>query len=100
MVKLLEIIGCKVKNQSNTILIDSTECNNPEAPYDLVKTMRASFYMLGPFMSRFNKAKVSLPGGCAWGPRPVDFHIKALEKMKANIILFMSNILMYSIFSI
>ena len=49
--------------------------------------MRASFYVLGPLLSRFNKAKVSLPGGCAWGPRPVDFHIKAFEKMGANISL-------------
>ena len=55
--------------------------------------MRASFYMLGPFMARFNKAIVSLPGGCAWGPRPVDFHIKALKKMGAEINLKDGNII-------
>ena len=65
--------------------INTENCNNPEAPYDLVKTMRASFYILGPLLSRFNYAKVSLPGGCAWGPRPVDFHIKGIEKLGATI---------------
>ena len=85
MAKLLEIIGCKVKSQSNTILIDSTECDNPEAPYELVKTMRASFYVLGPLLSRFAYAKVSLPGGCAWGPRPIDYHMKAFEALGAEI---------------
>ena len=85
MAKLLEMVGAKVKIDGNTFIINTENCNTPYAPYDLVKTMRASFYVLGPFMARFNKAQVSLPGGCAWGPRPVDFHIKALEKMGAKI---------------
>jgi UDP-N-acetylglucosamine 1-carboxyvinyltransferase len=85
MAKLLEMVGAKVKINKNTFTIDTKNCNTPYAPYELVKTMRASFYVLGPFMSRFDKAQVSLPGGCAWGPRPVDFHIKALEKMGAKI---------------
>ena len=85
MAKLLEMIGAKVQINGNSFLINTKNCNTPFAPYDLVKTMRASFYVLGPFMARFNKAEVSLPGGCAWGPRPVDFHIKALEKMGASI---------------
>ena len=85
MAKLLEMVGAKVTIKGNTFKINTKNCNTPYAPYDLVKTMRASFYVLGPFMSRFNKAQVSLPGGCAWGPRPVDFHIKALEKMGAKI---------------
>ncbi|MFL2988682.1 UDP-N-acetylglucosamine 1-carboxyvinyltransferase [bacterium] len=85
MAKLLEMVGAKVTIKGNTFKINTKKCNTPYAPYDLVKTMRASFYVLGPFMSRFNKAQVSLPGGCAWGPRPVDFHIKALEKMGAKI---------------
>ena len=93
MIEILRESGASVSFDKNTLTIDTTNCNNPVAPYELVKTMRASFYMLGPFMSRFNKAKVSLPGGCAWGPRPVDFHIKALEKMKANIILKDGNII-------
>ena len=85
MAKLLEMVGAKVDIDKNTFVINTQNCNTPYAPYNLVKTMRASFYVLGPFMSRFNKAQVSLPGGCAWGPRPVDFHIKALEKMGAEI---------------
>ena len=85
MCKLLEMIGAKIEKSNNSLLIDTQNCNTPFAPYELVKTMRASFYVLGPFMSRFNEAQVSLPGGCAWGPRPVDFHIKALEKMGAKI---------------
>jgi UDP-N-acetylglucosamine 1-carboxyvinyltransferase len=69
------------------MVIDSTDCHNPEAPYDLVKTMRASFYVLGPLLARFGSCKVSLPGGCNWGPRPVDLHLKAMETLGAKIIL-------------
>ena len=87
IIKLMETIGCKIDKNKNTLIINSIDCDNPVAPYELVKTMRASFYVLGPLLSRFKKAKVSLPGGCAWGPRPVDFHIKAFEKMGANIVL-------------
>ena len=85
MIKLVETIGAKVQKDKNQVIIDTRDCNNPEAPYELVKTMRASFYVLGPLLSRFNTAKVSLPGGCAWGPRPVDYHIKAFKKMGASI---------------
>lgn len=85
MIKLLEIIGCVVENSKNTIIIDSRNCKNPEAPYELVKTMRASFYVLGPLLSRFEYAKVSLPGGCAWGPRPIDYHLKAFESLGAEV---------------
>ena len=81
MVKLLEIIGCKIESKNNTLIIDSNNCNNPEAPYDLVKTMRASFYVLGPLLSRFGYAKVSLPGGCAIGSRPVNIHLDALSRL-------------------
>jgi UDP-N-acetylglucosamine 1-carboxyvinyltransferase len=65
--------------------IDTSNCNNPEAPYELVKTMRASFYVLGPLLARFGRCHVSLPGGCNWGPRPVDLHIQAMEKLGATI---------------
>ena len=92
MISLIEECGANIKFKNNILKVDSTACNNPVAPYSLVKTMRASFYMLGPFMSRFNKAIVSLPGGCAWGPRPVNFHIEALEKMGARIDLEDGNI--------
>ena len=92
MISLIEESGANIEFSNNVLKVDSTTCNNPVAPYRLVKTMRASFYMLGPFMSRFNKAIVSLPGGCAWGPRPVNFHIEALEKMGAKIELKDGNI--------
>lgn len=78
---LLQDIGANVEFKENILKIDTNNCNNPTARYDLVKTMRASFYVLGPLLARFGEANVSLPGGCAWGPRPVNFHIKALEKM-------------------
>ena len=93
MLTIIESTGAKVDFKNNILFIDTRSCDKPVAPYDLVKTMRASFYMLGPFMSRFGKAIVSLPGGCAWGPRPVDFHIKALEKMGAKINLKDGNII-------
>ena len=64
-----------------------------EGPYVLVKTLRASFYVLGPLLARFGKVKVSLPGGCAWGPRPVDYHLKGLEKLGAKITLESGHIL-------
>ena len=73
--------------------IDTVKCNNPVAPYNLVKTMRASFYVLGPLLSRFKEATVSLPGGCAWGPRPVDFHLKALSTMGGKVTLDYGNII-------
>ena len=92
MIKLLKIIGAEVEYSNNCLNINSENCNNPCAPYELVKTMRASFYVLGPLLSRFHHSQVSLPGGCAWGPRPVDFHIKALRKMKVNIKLNQGNI--------
>ena len=74
-------------NEGNRLKIDADSVYNPEAPYDLVKTMRASFYVLGPLLARFGTVKVSLPGGCAWGPRPVDFHLKGLEKLGAKVTL-------------
>ena len=85
MIKLLEIIGCNIEYNKTKLIIDSTQCNNPEAPYDLVKTMRASFYVLGPLLARFGYAKVSMPGGCAWGPRPINFHIDAMRNLGAEI---------------
>lgn len=85
MAHLLRIIGAQVEFSNRQLKIDTTNCNFFEAPYELVKTMRASIYVLGPLAARFGRAKVSLPGGCAIGPRPVDWHIKALEKLGARI---------------
>jgi UDP-N-acetylglucosamine 1-carboxyvinyltransferase len=87
MIKLMEIVGAKCLMEGNRLKIDADSVYNPEAPYDLVKTMRASFYVLGPLLARFGAVKVSLPGGCAWGPRPVDFHLKGLEKLGAKVTL-------------
>ena len=84
---LLEMLGAKSTYNNGDLLVDSSNINSIEAPYDLVKTMRASFYVMGPLLSRFGEARVSLPGGCAWGPRPVDYHLKGFEKLGAEIIL-------------
>ena len=93
MMKLLNMIGAATTFNNGTLTIDSTAANNPEAPYDLVKTMRASFYVLGPLISRFGKVNVSLPGGGAGGPRPVDYHLKGLEQLGAKLNLESGNIL-------
>ena len=77
-------LGIRIVSPGFAIAI-TADCNNPEAPYDLVKTMRASFYVLGPFLSRFGYAKVSMPGGCAWGPRPINFHIDAIKQIGAKV---------------
>ena len=93
MINLLKIIGADVNFSENSLEINTINCNNPSAPYELVKTMRASFYVLGPLISRFNFSEVSLPGGCAWGPRPVDFHIKAFREMGVDVQLSKGNII-------
>ena len=87
MAKLLSIIGADVVFENGVMEIDASGANNPEAPYELVKTMRASFYVLGPLTARFGRARISLPGGCAWGPRPVDLHLKGMEALGAKVTL-------------
>ncbi len=87
MAYLLRIIGAKVDYEHNTLTIDTSNCSFFEAPYELVKTMRASIYVLGPLLARFGEAKVSLPGGCAIGARPVDLHLKGLSKLGACVVL-------------
>ncbi len=87
MIRLLDIIGAATDLNDDILTIDTTTVNNPEAPYDLVKTMRASFYVLGPLVAKFGTARVSQPGGCAWGPRPIDLHLKGLEKLGAEVTL-------------
>jgi UDP-N-acetylglucosamine 1-carboxyvinyltransferase len=85
MADVLRITGCRIKEENGELSIDSSDINYLEAPYELVKTMRASFYVLGPLTAKFGKCRVSLPGGCAWGPRPVDLHLKGLEALGAKI---------------
>jgi UDP-N-acetylglucosamine 1-carboxyvinyltransferase len=86
-IDLLRALGVRVKRQSNECFLDANDVNNFDAPYDLVKTMRASILVLGPLLAKYGEAKVSLPGGCAIGSRPVDIHIKGLELMGAEIII-------------
>src|SRR5450631_574633 len=84
MRKLLGQLGAKVKGDGTTV-VDSTNINHFEAPYELVKTMRASALVLGPLVGRYGRACVSLPGGCAIGARPIDQHLKGLAAMGARI---------------
>jgi len=84
--RLLERLGVKYTNgNSHRVQLDASQISCLEAPYELVKTMRASILVLGPLLSRFGEARVSLPGGCAIGQRPVDQHIKGLAAMGAEI---------------
>ena len=86
MLKLLRNMGVKADlNGDGTLVLDAGEITSPEAPYELVKTMRASVLALGPLLARCGRAKVSLPGGCAIGSRPVDQHLKGLQAMGAQI---------------
>jgi UDP-N-acetylglucosamine 1-carboxyvinyltransferase len=85
MSDVLRVIGAKVKGGAHELEIDTTGCDHLEAPYELVKIMRASIWVLGPLVARFGRAKVSLPGGCAWGPRPIDLHLKGLQAMGAKL---------------
>lgn len=83
--KLLDTMGVKVTRQNGQVVLDASEVASFEATYEMVKTMRASILVLGPLLARFGSARVSLPGGCAIGSRPVDLHIKGLQAMGAAI---------------
>ncbi len=92
MLKLLGQMGVKIERQiggspgsGDTVVVDASGLNNPVAPYEMVKTMRAAILVLGPLVARAGEAKVSLPGGCAIGARPVDQHIKGLLAMGAQV---------------
>lgn len=84
---VLRIAGADVTFDADehVMTIDATSITHPEAPYELVKKMRASFYMLGALLGRSGRARVSMPGGCAWGPRPVDLHLRGMEALGAEI---------------
>ncbi len=85
--KIMEGMGVVFREEGNTLYINSENLNKYEAPYDLVKTMRASILLLGPLVARLGKAKISLPGGCAIGARPVNLHLKALSSMGVDMFL-------------
>ena len=85
LLALLAQMGVKVVRDGDTVTLDASGLNNPVAPYEMVKTMRASILVLGPLVARCGEARVSLPGGCAIGARPVDQHIKGLQAMGADV---------------
>lgn len=84
-IKLLDTMGVKISRDGDKVTLDASEVASFEATYEMVKTMRASILVLGPLLARFGTARVSLPGGCAIGSRPVDLHIKGLQAMGAAI---------------
>ena len=83
--KLLECMGARIKREGDTLAVNAKDLKICEAPYELVKTMRASVLVLGPLVARFGEARVSLPGGCAIGTRPINLHMAALQKMGAEV---------------
>ena len=82
---ILEGLGARIEFADNFMVIDTTDVAGSEAPYDLVRKMRASIYVLGPLLAAQGHARVSLPGGCAWGPRPVNLHLEGLAALGAEI---------------
>jgi UDP-N-acetylglucosamine 1-carboxyvinyltransferase len=84
-IKLLDTMGVKITRDAGKVSLDASDVQSFEATYEMVKTMRASILVLGPLLARFGTARVSLPGGCAIGSRPVDLHIKGLQAMGAAI---------------
>src|SRR5215469_6714975 len=85
MEKLLAHIGAQVDHADGAVIVEATEIAHPEAPYELVKTMRASSLVLGPLVGRCGCARVSLPGGCAIGARPINLHVAGLERLGACV---------------
>ncbi len=85
MSSLLRSMGVLTELKDHVLTIDTTRVSKQEAPYEFVKKMRASIYVLGPLVARYGRARVSLPGGCAWGPRPVNLHIEGIRKLGAEI---------------
>ncbi len=85
MCRLLQMMGVDVESEKHLLKLNTFRVNRFEAPYEHVKKMRASVYVLGPLIARYGHAKVSLPGGCAWGPRPVNLHIEGIRKLGARV---------------
>ncbi|QJW46495.1 UDP-N-acetylglucosamine 1-carboxyvinyltransferase [bacterium BFN5] len=85
MQEILALLGAKIVQEGFTLIIDTTGVSKQEIPEHLMREMRASVFLMGPLLGRFRKVRVSYPGGCAIGPRPIDLHIKALEKLGAKI---------------
>lgn len=90
--EVLEMLGAKVNFEGNTLDIDSSNVNGFEAPYEYVRKMRASVLVMGPLLARLGRVKISMPGGCAIGTRPIDLHLKGMEALGARISLDHGNI--------
>jgi len=85
MLNMIETLGGKYQFEKNILKVDTSIIKTVKAPYELVKTMRASIYVLGPLLARMGKAEVSFPGGCVLGPRPINMHLESLKKLGVNI---------------
>ena len=84
---LLRHLGAEVEYKDGNLTVDASNITTCEAPYELVRKMRASFLVMGPLLARFNKTKISMPGGCAIGTRPIDLHLKGFKALGANVII-------------
>ena len=87
MIKLLDQLGVTYEFKNHRLELDTSNISSQIAPYEHVNKMRASVYVLGPLLARYGFAKVSLPGGCAWGPRPINLHLEAMKKLGADVML-------------
>ena len=85
MAEVLQSLGAEVEFENGRVAINAKGFANSEAPYDMVRKMRASVYVLGPMLARLGQARVSLPGGCAIGARPIDLHLRGFEALGAKI---------------
>jgi len=85
MEDILTLLGAKITRENSTLLIDTTNIKEVEIPEHLMREMRASVFLMGPLLGKFHRVKLSYPGGCAIGPRPIDLHVKALEKIGARV---------------
>ena len=85
MIEMLDVLGAVTTFEDGTLSVDTTNAAGMEAPYELVRKMRASIYVMAPLLAFHGRARVSMPGGCAWGPRPIDLHLMAMEQLGARI---------------
>ena len=84
---LIRHLGAEVEYKDKTLTVDASNLTTCEAPYELVRKMRASFFVMGPLLARFNQTKISMPGGCSIGTRPIDLHLKGFKALGADIIM-------------
>ena len=84
---LLRHLGAEVEYEGTTLTVDATNLTTYDAPYELVRKMRASFLVMGPLLARFNQTKISMPGGCAIGTRPIDLHLKGFKALGADVVM-------------